>query len=98
MTDAGAEEIRVYRDGSFPAIGKNNARTLIGAKKVKMSFESLGGDMSRSGDLAYNYGKYSVIQSESSDYGHYFQIWQTNNAGLWKMVLDWQQPLPKEKP
>jgi ketosteroid isomerase-like protein len=91
---AAGDEIRIYRDGSFPAIGKGNARTLIDAKKAKMSMESLGGDMSSTGDLAYTYGRYSIGDARVS--GHYFQIWQTDKTGSWKLVVDWQQPLPKE--
>jgi ketosteroid isomerase-like protein len=93
-----AEEIRVYRDGSFPAVGKNAAGALLRAKGGKMSFEAMGGDMSHSADLAYTYGKYSLTRSEGAETGHFFQIWQTDAAGSWKLVLDWQQALPREKP
>jgi ketosteroid isomerase-like protein len=93
-----AEEIRVYREGSFPAVGKNASATLLRAKAGKISFDQLGGDMSHSADLAYSYGKYSLTRNGSAESGHFFQIWQTDTAGSWKLVLDWQQPLPKEKP
>jgi ketosteroid isomerase-like protein len=93
-----AEEIRVYRDDSFPAVGKNAAGALLRAKSGKMSFESLGSDMSHSADLAYTYGKYSLSRDGSAESGHFFQIWQTDTAGSWKLVLDWQQALPPEKP
>jgi ketosteroid isomerase-like protein len=91
---AAAEEIRVYREGSFPAVGKNAAASLLGAKGVKISFEQLGGDMSHSADLAYNYGKYNLSRDGSTESGHFVQIWQTDAAGFWKLVVDWQQPLP----
>ena len=93
-----AEEIRVYRDDSFPAVGKKAAGTLLGAKSGKMSFEPLGSDMSHSADLAYTYGKYSLSRDGSAESGHFFQIWQTDAAGSWKLVLDWQQAVPPEKP
>ncbi|MEY2557869.1 MAG: hypothetical protein QOE34_1294 [Verrucomicrobiota bacterium] len=93
-----AEDIRIYRDGSFPAVGKNAARTLLAAGAGKMSFEPMGGDMSSSADLAYTYGRYSVSRDGSAESGHFFQIWQTDDAGSWKLVLDWQQALPREKP
>lgn len=92
-----AEELRVYREGSLPAIGKDAARALLETKAGKMSFVQLGGDMSRSGDLAYSYGKYSLNRDGSVESGHFFQIWQTDAAGSWKLVLDWQQALPREK-
>jgi ketosteroid isomerase-like protein len=93
-----AEEIRVYRDGSFPAVGKKAAGVLLNAKAGKMSFEPIGGDTSHSADLAYSYGKYTLKRSEGAEAGHFFQIWQTDAVGVWKLVVDWQQPLPKEKP
>jgi ketosteroid isomerase-like protein len=91
------EEIRVYRDGSFPAVGQNAAGTLLRAKIGQLSFEPIGGDMSSSADLAYAYGKYSLTRNGTTESGHFFQIWQTDKTGSWKLMLDWQQPLPKEK-
>ena len=93
-----AEDVRVYREGSFPAIGKNAAKDLLEAKAGKISFEQLGGDMSHSIDLAYSYGKYSLNRDGSVELGHFFQIWQTDLTGSWKLVLDWQTALPPEKP
>jgi hypothetical protein len=58
----------------------------------------MGGDMSGSADLAYAYGKYSSVRDKETEQGHYLHIWQTDPAGAWKLVLDWQQPLPREKP
>jgi ketosteroid isomerase-like protein len=92
------DDVRVYRDGSFPALGKNAAAELLRAKGGKISFEQMGGDMSRSSDLAYSYGKYSLLRDGDTEAGHFFQIWQTDAAGVWKLVVDWQQALPKEKP
>jgi ketosteroid isomerase-like protein len=92
-----AEELRVYREGSPPAVGKSAAAALLGAKGGKISFEQMGGGMSYTSDLAYSYGKYSLQRSEGAEAGHFFQIWQTDSAGVWKLVVDWQQPLPKEK-
>jgi ketosteroid isomerase-like protein len=93
-----AEEIRVYREGSFPAVGKSAAATLLNAKSGKMSLQQLGGDMSRSVDLAYSYGKYSLNRDGNTELGYFFQIWQTDAVGVWKLVVDWQQPLPPDKP
>ena len=92
------EELRVYRDGSFPAVGKSAAATLLGAKGGKISFEQMGGDMSRSTDLAYSYGKYSLSREGNTELGHFFQVWQTDGADTWKLVVDWEQALPKAKP
>jgi ketosteroid isomerase-like protein len=91
------EEIRVYHEGSFPAVGKDAAGALLRAKAGKMSFEQSGGDMSSSADLAYCYGKYSLSRDANTEAGHFFQIWQTDAVGVWKLVVDWQQALPEKK-
>lgn len=88
-----APEIRIYRDGHFPSIGKA-ASKLLDATAGRVTFEMLGADMSRSADLSYTYGKYSKARPKGTEQGHYFQIWQTDDAGAWKLVLDWAQPLP----
>jgi ketosteroid isomerase-like protein len=94
-----AEELRVYREGSLPAVGKNASAVLLRAKAGKMSFEQFGGDMSHSADLAYSYGKYTLsYDGGGAESGHFFQIWQTDAVGFWKLVVDWQKALPAEKP
>lgn len=57
----------------------------------------LGGEMSGSADLSYTYGKYSNVRRKGTEEGHYFQIWQTDDSGAWKLVLDWAQPVPEKK-
>ena len=88
-----APDIRIYRDGHFPAIGKA-ASKLLDATAGRVTFEMLGSDISRSADLSYTYGRYSKLRPKGTEQGHYFQIWQTDDAGAWKLVLDWAQPLP----
>jgi ketosteroid isomerase-like protein len=90
-----ADDIRVYRDAHFPAVGLASAGGLLTAQGRKLLLETLGGDMSHSADLAYTYGKYSSA-GEGNEKGHYFQIWQRDDAGHWKLVLDWQQALPEK--
>jgi ketosteroid isomerase-like protein len=93
-----SKDIRVYRNGHFPALGSDAASELLSAQAGKMSLEPMGGDLSHSADLAYAYGKYSLARAEGDEKGHYFQIWQTDRTGEWNLVLDWQQALPKEEP
>lgn len=92
-----SEDIRVYRADRFPAVGLSTGGGLLLGRGKKIVVETLGGDMSRSGDLAYTYGRYSTVEVDAIEQGHYFQIWQTDALGAWKLVLDWQQPLPEKK-
>lgn len=98
MLAVAADQFRAYRDSHFPTKGKEAGRILLGDGRGKTSFEAMGGDMSSSADLAYAYGKYSNVRDNGTEQGHYLHIWQPDTAGAWKLVLDWQQPLPKEKP
>lgn len=89
-----SEDVRVYRADRLPAIGLSAGGGRLLGQSKKIVVETLGGDMSRSGDLAYTYGRYSTVDVDAIEQGHYFQIWQTDASGAWKLVLDWQQPLP----
>ena len=91
------DDLRVYRDGYAPSVGKEAARILLDATAGRMTFEMLGADMSRSADLSYTYGRYTKVRPKGPEQGHYFQIWQTDNNGAWKLVLDWAQPMPAKK-
>jgi ketosteroid isomerase-like protein len=90
----GGDEVRLYRDGSLPAIGKNAGAKLLGTEQAGIALEVIAGDMSSSSDLAYYYGKYSDARSQGGAIGHFLQIWQTDSTGAWKLVLDWQKALP----
>ena len=96
LRELGAEEIRFYRNGHFPLEIFKRGTIRLGSGD-KTSFEPLGGDVSRAADLAYSYGKYSSIREKGPEQGHYLHIWQTDKVGAWKLVLDWQQPLPLPK-
>jgi ketosteroid isomerase-like protein len=92
----GSSEIRLYRNGSFPSVGKDAGTRLLGTEQAGVALEIMKTDVSSSADLGYNYGKYSDTRSQPPKTGHFFQVWQTD-ATAWKLVLDWQQPLPPEK-
>jgi ketosteroid isomerase-like protein len=94
----GGDEVRLYRDGSFPIVGKKAAVELLGSEQAGVALEIMKTDASSSADLAYDYGKYSDTRSQPPKAGHFFQVWQTDAAGAWKLVLDWQQALlPSQK-
>ena len=84
----GSDEVRLYRNGSFPTIGKKDGVELLGTEQAGVTLEAMKSDMSSAGDLAYYYGKFTDGRTAG---GFFLQIWQTNQAGAWKLVLDWQQ-------
>jgi len=93
-----SNDVRLFRDGSFPALGEAAGVQLLGPEQAGVTMEGIKSDMSKSGDLAYSYGKYSDTRPKGAKAGHFFQIWQTDAAGSWKLVVDWQQALLPEKP
>jgi ketosteroid isomerase-like protein len=93
----GSDEVRLYRNGSFPTIGKEDGAKLLGPEQAGVAMEIMKSDMSSSADLVYNYGSYSDTRAQPAVAGHFLQIWQTDATGAWKLVLDWQQPSPQEK-
>lgn len=93
----GGDEVRLYRNGSFPTIGKKDGIELLGPEQAGLTMEVMKTDVSSSADLAYMYGSYSDTRTQPAKTGHFLEIWQTDATRAWKLVLDWQQPLPKQK-
>jgi ketosteroid isomerase-like protein len=91
----GSEEVRLYRDGSFPTVGKKAASELLEPEQAGVTMEVMKTDMSSSADLAYSYGSCTDTRSQPGKAGHFLQIWQTDDKGAWKLVLDWQQAVPR---
>jgi hypothetical protein len=93
----GGDEVRLYRDGSFPTVGKKAAVELLGSEQAGLAMEVMKSDLSSSGDLAYSYGSCSDTRTQPGRAGHFVQVWQSDAAGVWKLALDWQQLLPPQK-
>jgi ketosteroid isomerase-like protein len=93
----GSDEVRLYRNGSFPTIGKKDGAELLGSEQAGMTMDVMKTDVSSSVDLAYMYGSYSDTRTRPAAAGHFLQVWQTDATDAWKLMLDWQQPLPKKK-
>lgn len=91
-----SDEVRLYRNGSFPTTGKKAGVELLGPEQAGVAMEVNKTDMSGSADLAYSYGSCSDTRSQPAAASYFLQVWQTDSAGAWKLVLDWQQPPPKK--
>jgi len=84
-----APEVRVFRRGAVPAVGKEAARALLG-REEKSTWEPAGGGVARSEDLGYTYG----TTVAGSGRGNYLRIWERDAGGAWRVVLDLLSPLP----
>lgn len=87
------ENIRLYRDGSLPALGKKDATDLAGKANLKITKRiSFYG----TGDLAYVTNRYEVVNGKDViEKGNFLQIWKFT-GGKWKIVVDVFAALPKE--
>ena len=94
ILDYATDDIRVYREKSFPAVGLVAARLMLTPEHAKVSFEPGGSKMSSSGDLSYSYGNYSEERGNGVERGIYLMIWRANMNGDWKLALNLQKKLP----
>jgi ketosteroid isomerase-like protein len=99
--DAGAavlakagDQIRVYRKGAVPAVGKTATQLMLSSDHGKERRTRAGNGVSRSNDLAYSYGEYSNEHTNVTERGCYFSIWQLDLSSEWKLVLDLQKKAP----
>src|SRR4030095_5849775 len=98
ILDYAADDIRVYREKSFPAVGLVAARLMLTSEHGKATFEPGGSKMSRSGDVSYSYGNYSEERGNAVDHGIYLMIWRANMNGDWRLALNLQKKsLPAAK-
>ncbi|HEX8279922.1 MAG TPA: nuclear transport factor 2 family protein [Chthoniobacterales bacterium] len=96
LLGSASESVRVHRQGVFPAVGRDAAGLMLSVGRGTLTHEKLGGAMSEAGDLAYTYGKYTRTRPDKAERGHYLQIWRLEGDGAFKIVLDYQAPLPAE--
>lgn len=89
-----ADEIRIFRRGAVPTVGKAAAQTGLGAEHGKTTRNRRGGGMSQAKDLGYAYGDYSSDRGGAAEKGIYFCIWQLVNEKDWKLVADLQKKAP----
>ncbi len=91
-----ADDVRLYREGKFPFLGKNSA--LAQAKKEKDNV-TFGKKMTlqSAGDLAYSNVTYeSRKNGKPVEKGNTVQIWSYRN-GKWQIVVDIFHPTPEKK-
>lgn len=94
ILDNASDDVCVFRNKSFPAVGLVAARLMLASENGKERVDPRGSNMSRSGDLSYTYGNYSEERGYIVERGIYVRIWRTNMNGDWKLVLDLQKKLP----
>jgi ketosteroid isomerase-like protein len=84
--------VRMLRPGHLPIVGSDSVREFLNAQSGKFSRNSLGGNISRGGDLGYTYDAYRSQGKDetSTTEGYYLTVWKKEGKGDWKIALDLQ--------
>lgn len=99
-----ADDIRVLREGSFPAVGKESMRKSLDAAPGDLTWQPAQAGAARSGELGYAYGTYQFSRAARGDKpsiverGTYVRVWKKKSDGKWKVVLDLLNPFPPPQP
>jgi ketosteroid isomerase-like protein len=99
LAQLGTDDIRVYRPGSPPTVGRSRIRRIVGDRAGRVTAGSLGdgvkivNGMSWSGDLAYSYGT-AVLGDAPGNPAKvvFFRIWRKVPPGRWRVCLDVELP------
>jgi ketosteroid isomerase-like protein len=85
------ESFRLYRQNTFPVVGRKAARKALGGRTDVVAWRPTKAEVARSGDLGYCYGTYEVrskpADEKPSEQGNYVRIWK-RQGGAWRVVLD----------
>jgi ketosteroid isomerase-like protein len=86
-------DVRLYRNGSLPLIGRTVSANALESVKGRVSWTPRDGDVSRSGDLGYTRGTYEITDAAGKviEDGNYLRIWK-DEGGVWRVVLDVANP------
>jgi ketosteroid isomerase-like protein len=97
IMDHASDDIRVYRSGQLPFVGKKAAEKFLGKQNGETTRTPRGTGTSSPIDLAYEYGEYTSKGDDAKQRGMYLCIWRLESDGSWKIALDLQKTAPPEK-
>lgn len=86
----GDEDVRVYRNDLFPAVNKDQSRSLLRSAEQGMRYTPFDSVTAASGDLGYVYG---IAVSPANDSASYIRIWRYRSG--WKLAADVLDPFRK---
>lgn len=92
-----AEDVRLYREGKLPFVGKKLAIEALKKDKSKIKFARRSMFFS-AGDLAYISNGYTLSDKNGKEIekGNFLQIWKLRKE-RWQIVLDLFSPIPVVK-
>ncbi|HEX8189537.1 MAG TPA: nuclear transport factor 2 family protein [Pyrinomonadaceae bacterium] len=90
------ESLRLYRQGAFPIVGRDNFAKAVKVLSESITWKPLKSDVAASGDLGYAYGSYELRSKQSdekpAESGHYARVWKRGRGGAWRVVFNVANP------
>jgi len=87
-----SDDIRSYREGKAPFLGKKTVLALLEDEKSQVSFAKRSSTFT-AGDMSYNLNTYTRTEAgKVVEKGNFLQIWKFVN-GKWQIVLDIFKPI-----
>lgn len=93
-----AADLRLYRNGSPPAVGAAQIDALLGSTDGRFEGTRLGGGVASSGDLGWSYGTGRLDRSgtfEGETYA-FLRVWRREPGGAWRIVVDVLVPASRQ--
>ncbi len=88
----GADDVRLFRDGELPTVGRDAARALLMKQPGTRRMQTTAAEASRDGDLGFTYGRCDLTYNEKVSTSYYLRIWKRMPDATWKIVLDLDSP------
>jgi ketosteroid isomerase-like protein len=90
-----APDVRLGREGKYPAIGVEAAREALATDAARSRWTPAGSGAARSGDLGYAYGVRERLHATMpADSSAFLDVWR-REAGRWKLVLAVDNPVQR---
>lgn len=104
LSDVCTDDIRVYRPGRYPSVGKRSLKNIIPANAGRIAERpdqhqesTYHCGVAWSGDLAYSYGTSQLWKNQTIvETTAYLRIWRKDTSGIWKLCLDIELPVPPD--
>lgn len=91
------DEVRVYRDGDYPFIGKASAVSMYRDSSLLISSQTTFSSVSQGDDFGYTYGITRQWNRKNSPTTgvklSYLRVWRRDFDGHWKVALDIALPM-----